>query len=82
MGSPIPKRKKPRRNEVFWSAAYEQPIIGSGGVLIELYADRHKTISAGRLTTDFAQTGPGRLLIFLLPKDPVCPDLPRSKPGA
>jgi hypothetical protein len=27
------QRKKPRRNEAFWSAAYNQPNIGSGGAL-------------------------------------------------
>jgi hypothetical protein len=31
--APLPNRKKPRRNEAFWSAAYKQPNLGSGGVI-------------------------------------------------
>jgi len=40
------ERKKPRRNEAFWPAAYKQPILGSAGALVELYADTASALPA------------------------------------
>ena len=31
--------------------------IGSGGAIIELYADRHRAVPVGRLASAFAQSG-------------------------
>ena len=46
---PSLERKKPRRNEAFWSAAYKQPNLVSGEAFVESYADRDCALSTSRM---------------------------------